>query len=1069
MENINYSNSRKTQENKDFLMELNKSLDDWNVSNPESKILVAKYNKIREQVDWEKNKNKKQILAITKNELSWLAQWLNIDKNSSINVTLNKLISMAKINEPIIDDKSEIVDDKSEIVDDKPEIVDDKSEIVDDKSEIVDDKPEESKEKSESLIWEYFAIPKEEWEALKSKLENNWLELDIINFLVTYKNYIDNNIYWIWLQITDKIRKSIWLRVLKLSQIIDERIAFVDMQISEWDYKSEDRVKEIKNERWIINSRLKDSFSFVDNELLPSIQLLKLKQEWIINSEKIAGYSEEYDINFWIEEINEMINSDLDEDWNFDEWFFSTQDILNIKNEKDANFISDNKLDIKWVETASLLTEEDEVIEKNATKWFMLAIAWQIAVEVWPAAVWSIIPLAWTAAWAIAWAAVWWVVDWVDMISDTEVLLDLVQSAWLVDPNYRMEKTWVDNILAGIWLIPWMTVAIKWKKISKFLSKLPTEEVSSWMKNIQDIFIAKFSWKKLPKFNNPLKNISLPDIKTPNLWNIRNNLWVIINKLPDTTQIKETITKPFKWLEDKFKKGFKSEDLWDIEKTKNHISDEIWNLPDNLKWEVENAINWINEYLEILKQNKFIEYKSKQWKIYNWIIEEFEVLPNWKIKASISIEGKNSKPGQYPLNMNKWQVIRWNEKYTIQVDWKNKWALVFDNIDDFKKYVSPKNIEKLLQKLPQWTEVKFIDDSWIERVWKIVWFNVNNWWTIKIWVKVDGTHIKHQYEVYWDNLFNVKKIDTNYEKIMWNFPQWTEVKFIDDSWIERVWKIVWFNVNNWWTIKIWVKVDGTHIKHQYEVYWDNLFNVKKIDIIYESKLLHKIPISDIKTESDFLDSIWITKNDLKYFSDIWWDEMVVIQQINWYNHNWYNYLCEISKKDGIDLSKLSREEFVNFAIKNNVILKHEEVSMAPKFRNFTDNEKKIFKNNLSQKVSDWLVKLVNYLSSRLVTNDWKKASFMNEWWILQHTNKKWGKINASWFHFSINKWTKLQETWYLTQKWYINFNNINNLTLTNFSKFLVELKKWWYNWLPINPLDPIISILCFVFCTLFIY
>ena len=109
MENLNYSDSRKTQENKDFLTELNKSLDDWKVDNVEAKTLVEKYNKIKEQIDWKKEQDKKQILAITKWELSNLAQWLDIDSSSSIWKTLNKLILRSKIKAPVVDQAPVII------------------------------------------------------------------------------------------------------------------------------------------------------------------------------------------------------------------------------------------------------------------------------------------------------------------------------------------------------------------------------------------------------------------------------------------------------------------------------------------------------------------------------------------------------------------------------------------------------------------------------------------------------------------------------------------------------------------------------------------------------------------------------------------------------------------------------------------------------------------------------------------------------------------------------------------------------------------------------------------------
>ena len=112
----------------------------------------------------------------------------------------------------------------------------------------------------------------------------------------------------------------------------------------------------------------------------------------------------------------------------------------------------------------------------------MFAIAAQVSLEAWPAIFWSIVPWIWNLIWAFIWNLAWGGIDLTDTFSDTEVLLDMLQFAWRVDPNYRMDKTWIDNVLAWLWLIPWATIVIKWAKLSKFLWKLPKEEVVEWIK-----------------------------------------------------------------------------------------------------------------------------------------------------------------------------------------------------------------------------------------------------------------------------------------------------------------------------------------------------------------------------------------------------------------------------------------------------------------------------------------------------------------------------------------------------------------------------------------------------------
>jgi len=60
--------------------------------------------------------------------------------------------------------------------------------------------------------------------------------------------------------------------VLEISNIIEERIAFVDEQIEKGHYKKEDREKEIQNQKWIINKELQENFSFLDNKLFPTLE-----------------------------------------------------------------------------------------------------------------------------------------------------------------------------------------------------------------------------------------------------------------------------------------------------------------------------------------------------------------------------------------------------------------------------------------------------------------------------------------------------------------------------------------------------------------------------------------------------------------------------------------------------------------------------------------------------------------------------------------------------------------------------------------------------------------------------
>lgn len=131
----------------------------------------------------------------------------------------------------------------------------------------------------------------------------------------------------------------------------------------------------------------------------------------------------------------------------------------------------------------TLLNEKDQEIERKAMLWFMGAIAWHVAIEGWPALLASVVPVAGTAAWAIVWNFMGAGIDIVDTFSDKEVLLEMLKKAWVVPKEYHMEKTLIDNIIAGLWLIPGVTLAVKSAKLAKLMKKFSV----SWDEILQSM------------------------------------------------------------------------------------------------------------------------------------------------------------------------------------------------------------------------------------------------------------------------------------------------------------------------------------------------------------------------------------------------------------------------------------------------------------------------------------------------------------------------------------------------------------------------------------------------------
>ena len=328
-----------------------------------------------------------------------------------------------------------------------------------------------------------------------SKIHNSlhksfWISL--IPVLKNYKKIIENDLQSLSSGIIAKIKKSIVIKISNLNSIVEEQIS------NEIDkYWNTDN---LKNQRWIVNSKLIEELSYVNNILLPSAQFLIKYNMWIVDQKILTTYFEinKIHIKLLIWEIEEMLNAEVDNNWDFNEWIFSTQRVLDmwwflwLFKSKDASFAEKDLLILPT--KISFLNDKDKTIEVNAQKKYMIAVATQTAIEWWPAMVWSVFPWLGTVIWGIIWNFLWAWIDVSNTFSSTDVLLDIIQSAWLVDPDYRMEKTWMDQVLAWIWLIPWITLALKWSIIAKYMSKIPSDEILESVKKMIPII---FGWDNI--------------------------------------------------------------------------------------------------------------------------------------------------------------------------------------------------------------------------------------------------------------------------------------------------------------------------------------------------------------------------------------------------------------------------------------------------------------------------------------------------------------------------------------------------------------------------------------------
>ena len=237
--------------------------------------------------------------------------------------------------------------------------------------------------------------------------------------------------------------------------------------------------------RWIINWYVSEAFSrIVDDILIPTKLVLDASAKEL--RREITDTKNPSERRFSLKYLRVLSKNILS-------WEMQTVQEWKAKSGKPGPLIDDiistHKKNIASKEDISLLSEADQEIEKKAMLLFMWAIAWHIAIEWWPAALASVVPVVWTAAWAIVWNFLWAWIDLADTFSDKETLLELIKKTGQIPEEFNMEKTYIDNILAGVGLIPGVTLAIKSAKLAALMAKfwISGSDVLGSMKRILPI------------------------------------------------------------------------------------------------------------------------------------------------------------------------------------------------------------------------------------------------------------------------------------------------------------------------------------------------------------------------------------------------------------------------------------------------------------------------------------------------------------------------------------------------------------------------------------------------------
>lgn len=292
---------------------------------------------------------------------------------------------------------------------------------------------------------------------LQKNLGGFWIEWWVTQMLTQYSEYIEKNLWALSPDIREKIYHSIGIRMWNLWTLVDE------VKTTQQENPENGA---LTNYRWIVNSKIEGELWEINNKILPSALLLNT---WIQDPEKIHdAESTIFTFNeFWetqdagqqrqamsykISEIEDMFAAELDSDGQFDEWGVESLNqnaTLQIDREEDANIFAAAGGKKEDLEGISLLSEADKKLEAEAMLYYLCAVGVQC------------LPYVWAVTGVAA--------DATDIVSSTDATLDGLKGMWLVSPEYMMEKTALDSLLAGAGIIlslVWLQAIAKSKKLA---------------------------------------------------------------------------------------------------------------------------------------------------------------------------------------------------------------------------------------------------------------------------------------------------------------------------------------------------------------------------------------------------------------------------------------------------------------------------------------------------------------------------------------------------------------------------------------------------------------------------
>ncbi len=151
-------------------------------------------------------------------------------------------------------------------------------------------------------------------------------------------------------------------------------------------------------------------------------------------------------------------------------------------------------------------------------------------------------------------------------------------------------------------------------------------------------------------------------------------------------------------------------------------------------------------------------------------------------------------------------------------------------------------------------------------------------------------------------------------------------------------------------------------------------------------------------------------------------------------------LAKIAKQQGVDLSKISREEYVDFAIQNSLAIDDDQLRVAPWQRMGTSVEEIVLANRERKaQITEESEKAFAKFCYEMQQKAGQENRFLSE----NIRVRQGTKDSNSWLFFGINNGTgeKSNETY----KSYVSIKDLNTLTPERFTQFMTALRDAKYN------------------------